>query len=111
MLSALPPVFDDGDLEQGGDVEDPYEEGDCHPVQLREQEDEGGGEGARHGEQEELNTHYCHGWGVMGSENRYLLLRMQMYIYNPRFFFQSILKYLVLSGGLTGPTTRKYVSD
>ena len=68
VLPTLPPVFDDGDLEQGGDVEDPYEEGDCHPVQLREQEDEGGGEGARHGEQEKLHTHYNHSWSGVGQK-------------------------------------------
>ena len=68
LICPLPPVFDDGDLEQGGDVEDPYEEGDCHPVQLREQEDEGGGEGARHGEQEKLHTHYNHSWSGVGQK-------------------------------------------
>ena len=94
VLPTLPPVSDDGDLEQGRDVEDPNEEGDCHPVQLREEEDEGGGEGARHREQEELHTHYCHGWSG-GGQKIDIYFWVCKYIYNPKFFFQSVLKYLV----------------
>ena len=61
-----PPVSDDGHLEQGGHVEHAYEERDGGDVELRAQEDEGGGQGARHGVQQELHRHgqdSCGGWG------------------------------------------------
>ena len=61
-----PPVSDDGHLQQGGHVEHPYEEGDGGDVELRAQEDEGGGQRARHGVQQELHRHgqdSCGGWG------------------------------------------------
>ena len=68
-----PPVGDDGHLEQGGHVEHPYEECDGGDVELRAEEDEGGGQWARHREQEELNTHYCHGWSGGVRKYRYLI--------------------------------------
>ena len=61
-----PPVGDDGHLEQGGHVEHAYEEGDGGDVELRAEEDEGGGQGARHRVQQELHRHgqdSCRGCG------------------------------------------------
>ena len=55
-----PPVGDDGHLEQGGHVEHPNEEGDGGDVELRAEEDEGGGQGARHRVQQELHRHGQH---------------------------------------------------
>ena len=49
-----PLVCDEGDLEQGGDIECADEESAGDDVQLGEEEDEGGGEGAGQGEQQEL---------------------------------------------------------
>ena len=56
-----PLVCDEGDLEQGGDIERADEESAGYNVQLGEKEDEGGGEGAGQGVQQELQTDHQYG--------------------------------------------------
>ena len=56
-----PLVCDEGDLEQGGDIQCADEESAGHNVELCEEEDEGGGEGAGQGVQEEQEGDHQYG--------------------------------------------------
>ena len=58
---SVPLVCNKGHLNQSGDIEHADEESDRGGVHLGEEEDEGGGEGAGQGVQQELQTDHQYG--------------------------------------------------